>query len=129
MNATGVFTKGKLLTAIFSAVIISLVNMIGPVLSFVIMIGIITGFALLKKPIFGLAALIILTPFSNTEVLNTQIADIPGLKAANILVVMVVIFYILSGKPLTVLKEDKFFIIGLIVIFTAAVIRSTAYIG
>ncbi len=129
MEATGSATKATVLLTFMVAAAISAVNFFNPLVSIGIALALVTMLFLVQKPVYSIILLILATPFSMTEILNTQLAGIPGMKLANIMAIAAGGLLLVKKKPAKLSKEDRIFIYGLLILFTAAVFRSIGYIG
>lgn len=129
MEKVGSISKTTVFLAIGVAVLIALINVVNPFVSIGIAMVLALALFLVRKPIYSIILLILATPFSATELLDKQLAGVPGMKIANLLAIVVVGLFFLKMKRSEILSADKIFIGGLLVIFTVAVIRSTSYIG
>lgn len=129
MNTVGSISKPTIFLAIGVAVLIALINIVNPFVSIGIAVVFALALFLVRKPIYSIAILILATPFSATALLDKQLAGVPGMKIANLLAIVAVGLFLLKMKRVRILRGDKIFIVGLLVIFTVAVIRSTGYIG
>lgn len=122
-------SKLMLLLSLAVATFLSVVNFVDPLIS----LGIALVFALIlflsQKPVYSIIFLILATPFSATQILDTTLAGIPGMKLANLLAISAVGFLMLGKKPSKLTGDDKLFIAGLLIIFMTAVFRSVSYIG
>jgi len=79
---------------------------------------------LLNKPFLLLQILILVIPFSNTELLTMQIMEIPGLKVINTLFVLTFVSFILKNVRANTTLYEKVFIVGALSFFFIAVLRS-----
>ena len=84
---------------------------------------------ILRIPMVGVSALLLTVPFVGTTLLRTQIGGIPGLKIANIVPLAVFVLILISGSIRKPKGRELLFFFGVLLIFTIALIRSTAYIG
>lgn len=129
MEKAGSFTKQIFFLTLLVAAVIAAVNFFNPLVSIGIAIALAFLLFLVRKPVYSIILLILATPFSATEILDTSLAGIPGMKIANILAVAAIILLLMKKKPAKLSKEDRIFIYGLLIIFTVAVLRSVSYIG
>ncbi len=124
-----IVTVKIVILALAAAAVISAVNVINPLISIGLALLCALMLYMTTKPVYSIILLILATPFSATSLFDSQIAGIPGMKAANLLAMAAVGFLIMKKKPARLSGEDQVFIYGLLILFTAAILRSTAYIG
>ncbi len=129
MEASVNISKQVAFLTLAVAAVISAVNFVNPLISIGIALALALILFLIRKPIYSIIFLILATPFSATALLDTTLAGIPGMKIANILAVAALGFLMLKKKPAVLFPQDRFFIYGMLIIFTVAVLRSTSYIG
>lgn len=129
MEKAGTFSKQALLVTLLAAIAVSLMNIVNPLISIGVAAAATAVLFLLQRPVYSIVLVILAIPFSATKLLDSQLAGVPGMKLTNLLVVAAIGFLLLSKKPYELLKKDRVFIYGLIIIFTIAVLRSTTFIG
>jgi O-antigen ligase len=90
-------------------------------------IGIISVVA--REPIRALACLIIISPFAGTTYLKDPLLGLPGFKPLQILALLIIIVSLLNyAKSEKTPKWVLYFIIGIVGIFTASLLRSLQYL-
>ena len=95
-----------------------------PVLALVLTLGAATLLVISRCPQVGLCAWILVIPFSDTAILNTQLGGIPGLKIPNILAILTLAAYALSPTRMKMPRRAGAFSAGMLLLLTISVLRS-----
>ncbi|MCX7920934.1 MAG: O-antigen ligase family protein [Clostridia bacterium] len=128
MQLSGVIRKSRYALVIPGGIAIALLNAKDPMITVALILGVIVSLYLTKRPLDGLLILLVITPFAGIEILNYQIAGIPGMKLYNLLSAVVIICFVLFRKSQPISGYERVFTYGLIILFIVSIIRSLSYI-
>ncbi|MDP4179702.1 MAG: O-antigen ligase family protein [Bacillota bacterium] len=118
----------KIIITIFLAVIITLVNIINPIIGIIMVIGCVSMLVIIKEPIFGIITLILMIPFVGLPWLNIQVLGIPGFKPQNIISILVLVLFVTSKKPEPIGALEKKFSIIIPAILTISILRTLSFL-
>ena len=102
---------------------------LNPFYPIVLIIGVSIIIAMLYNKNFAMLLCIAILPLAGTELFQTKIMGIPGLKPANIFILLLIVSLILARKFTPIYeKEDIILFVMYSICYFCSVIRSTSYI-
>lgn len=98
-------------------------------LSLIVVMGMLAMMAFIKVPHLGLAAVILLLPFSNFPLWDRQIVPIPGMKVSNLLPLAALFTYMFVNMKLGLRKREFLFVAGIVFFLTIGVVKSLPHLN
>ncbi len=113
-----------LLAATVGALIVT-----SPYVAAVIVLGAVVVLLVAQSPLKALAVLILVTPFSGTELIRDSIVALPGAKPLQLIGLLVLVVVVLHYRSALKMPDGAFFfVVTLMALFTLSVLRSLAYL-
>jgi len=107
-----------------SIVVVAAITVLSPALALALTLGAALLLVISRCPQVGLWAWILMTPFSDTAILNSQLGGITGLKIPNILAILTLGAFAISSIRINMPRRAKVFSAGMLLFLTVSVLRS-----
>ncbi len=128
-SATRDLLQLNLLIYVLLAASVGALIVLSPYVAAVVVVGGLLVVVVAQSPLKALAVLILVTPFSGTELIRNAVVALPGAKPLQLIGLLVLLVLALQYRTAWKMPDGAFFfVVALMALFTLSVLRSLVYL-